>query len=40
MGRHVVGAFVVVPVAPRLFRRNAVKECLKIGADVWRRFPE
>jgi hypothetical protein len=37
MGGHVVIAFVCVPIAPRLLRRNAFKECLQIGANVPRR---
>ena len=37
VGRHVVGAFVCVPISPRVLRRDAFKECLEIGADVPRR---
>jgi hypothetical protein len=36
MCRHVVGAFVRVPISPRLLRRQAVEKCLKIGANVRR----
>ena len=31
VGRHVVGAFVCVPISPRLLRRDAFKECLQHG---------
>ena len=34
VGWHVVGAFVCMPISPRLLRRDAFKECLQIGADV------
>jgi len=37
MGRHVVVAFVCMPISPRLFWRDAFKECLKIGANIPRR---
>ena len=34
VGRHVVGAFVFMPISPRLLRRDAFKERFQIGADV------
>ena len=36
VGRHVVGAFVRMPISPHLLWRDAFKECLQIGADVRR----
>lgn len=36
MRRHVIGAFVIVPIAPRLLRRNAIEEGLEVGANVRR----
>ncbi len=34
MGRHVVGAFICVPIPPRLLRREALEISLEIGANV------
>jgi hypothetical protein len=34
MGRHVVGAFVLVPIAPRLLGRQAFEKRLEISANV------
>ena len=36
VGRHVVGAFVCVPISPRLLRRQAVEKRLEIGANIRR----
>jgi hypothetical protein len=34
--RHVIGAFIHVPISPRLLRRQAVEKRLQIGANVRR----
>jgi hypothetical protein len=36
VGRHVVWAFVCMPISPRLLRRQAVEKCLEIGANIRR----
>ena len=37
MRRHVVGAFVGVPISAGVLRRQAIEKCLEIGANVPRR---
>ena len=34
MGGHVVGAFIRMPISPRVLGRQAIEECLKVGANV------
>ena len=34
VGRHVVGAFIRVPIPPRLLGREAVEKYLEIGANI------
>jgi hypothetical protein len=34
MGRHVVGAFICVPIPPHRLRREAVEKSLEIGANI------
>ncbi len=37
MGGHVVGPFIAMPILTRVLRRQAIEECLEIGANVARR---